>query len=87
MKVEIEISEKALNLVVAQCMAMADSKEDEQCVKKAEERCKEATVKINTESLGKEVFELQVGLSMVAIAQVAEEIEKEEREQSKSEKQ
>lgn len=47
MKVEIEISEKALNLVVAQCMAMADSKEDEQGVKKAEERCKEATVKIN----------------------------------------
>jgi hypothetical protein len=25
MKVEIEISEKVLNLVVAQCMAMADS--------------------------------------------------------------
>ena len=87
MKVEIEISEKAINLVVAQCMAMVDSKEDEQGIKKAEERCKEATVKINPESLGNEVFELQVGLAMVAIAQVAEDIEKEEREQSKSEKQ
>lgn len=85
MKVEIEISEKALNLVVAQCMAMADSKEDEQGVKKAEERCKEATVKINTESLGKDVFELQLGLAMVAIAQVAEDIEKEEREKEKQE--
>ena len=85
MKVEIEISEKALNLVVAQCMAMADSKEEEQGVKKAEERCKEATVKINPESLGKEVFELQVGLAMVAIAQVADDIEKEEREKEKQE--
>ena len=87
MKVEIEISEKAFNLVIAQCMAMFDSKEYEQGIKKTEERCKEATVKINPDNLGKEVLEIQVALALVAIAQVAEDIKKEEREQSKSEKQ
>lgn len=75
MKVQIEISEKAFNLAVAQSMALVDSEKLEQAIKKAEEFCKINTIAINNDNLGdkKTSFELQLGLAVIAIAQVADE--------------
>lgn len=76
MKVQIEISEKIFNLAIAQMIAKFDSKEDEENLNKIKECFGENIVEIDPELLGEDSFQLQLGLSYVAIAKLADEIDK-----------
>lgn len=55
-------------------MVSVDSEKTEQAIKKAEEFCKIHTVEIDKYNLKDNSLNIQVGLAMIGIAQVAEEI-------------
>ena len=74
MKVEIEIEDKYVTVIAAQ-LALSDEY-DENTIEKIKEKCLSETIKINPENMGEDAKEFQLGLAMVAIGVVSEEIEK-----------
>jgi len=75
MKIEIEIEDKYLNAIAAQMILDADSKYEEMIAEQAKQKCMEDTIVLRTDSLGDDAKELQLGLAMMAMGQVADEIE------------
>ena len=73
MQVVINIDEKIFNLVAAQVMLQAESREMEKAVEIATNRCKNETITIDTNLLEEESQNLQMGLCMVAIAATSDE--------------
>lgn len=77
MKVEIEIEDKYVSAVAAQCMIAVDSEDDEMIAEEARKKCISETIVLNPESLGEDSKQLQLAIAMIAMAQVAGELEKE----------
>lgn len=75
MKIEIEIKDKYLNAVAAQMVLDADSEYEEMIAEQAKKKCMEETIILSPDSLGDDAKQLQLGLAMMAMGQVAEEIE------------
>lgn len=75
MKIEIEIEDKYLNAVAAQMVLDADSEYEEMIAEQAKKKCMEDTIVLRPDSLGDDAKQLQLGLAMMAMGQVAEEIE------------
>lgn len=75
MKIEIEIEDKYLNAVTAQMVLDADSEYEEMIVEQAKKKCMEDTIILSPDILGDDAKQLQLGLAMIAMGQVAEEIE------------
>lgn len=75
MKIEIEIEDKYLNAVAAQMVLDADSEYEEMIAEEAKKKCMEDTIVLSPDSLGDDAKQLQLGLAMMAMGQVAEEIE------------
>ena len=75
MKIEIEIEDKYLNAVAAQMVLDADSEYEEMIAEQAKQKCMEDTIVLRPDSLGDDAKQLQLGLAMMAMGQVAEEIE------------
>lgn len=72
MKVEIEIEDKYVNAVVAQ-LALTDEY-DENLIEKIKEKCLSETIKLNPEDLGEEAQQFKLGIAMMAIGIVGEEM-------------
>lgn len=72
MKVEIEIEDKYVNAVAAQ-LALIDEY-DENLIEKIKEKCLSETIKLNPEDLGEEAQQFKLGIAMVAIGIVGEEM-------------
>jgi len=75
MKIEIEIEDKYLNAVAAQMVLVADSEYEEMIAEQAKKKCMEDTIILSPDSLGDDAKQLQLGLAMMAMGQVADEIE------------
>lgn len=73
MKIEIEIEDKYLNAVAAQ-LALTDEY-DEKLIEKIKEKCLSETIKLNPEDFGNEAQEFKLGIAMMAIGTVGEEME------------
>lgn len=74
MKVEIEIEDKYVNAVAAQ-LAITDDY-DEETIEKVKEKCLSETIKIDPVDFGEDAQQFKLGLAMMAIGVVGEEIEK-----------
>ena len=74
MKVEIEIEDKYVNAVAAQ-LAITDDY-DEETIEKVKEKCHSETIKIDPVDFGEDAQQFKLGLAMMAIGVVGEEIEK-----------
>lgn len=72
MKVEIEIENKYVNAVAAQ-LAITDDY-DEETIEKIKEKCLSETIKINPEDFGEDSHEFKLGLAMMAVGCVGEEM-------------
>jgi hypothetical protein len=72
MKVEIEIEDKYVNAVAAQ-LALTDEY-DENLIEKIKEKCLSETIKLNPEDLGEEAQQFKLGIAMMAIGIVGEEM-------------
>ena len=73
MKVEIEIEDKYVNAVIAQLALTEDY--DEKTFEKVKEKCISETIKIDPENFGEDSQQFKLGLAMIAIGVVGEEIE------------
>lgn len=73
MKVEIEIEDKYVNAVIAQLALTEDY--DEKTFEKVKEKCLSETIKIDPENFGEDSQQFKLGLAMMAIGVVGEEIE------------
>ena len=73
MKVEIEIEDKYVNAVAAQ-LAITDDYDDE-TIEKVKEKCLSETIKINPDDFGEDSQQFKLGIAMMAIGVVGEEIE------------
>lgn len=73
MKIEIEIEDKYVNAVAAQ-LAITDDY-DEKTIEKVKEKCLSETIKINPEDFGEDAQQFKLGLAMMAIGVVGQEIE------------
>lgn len=74
MKVEIKIEDKYVNAVVAQLALTEDY--DEKTFEKVKEKCLSETIKIDPEDFGEDAQQFKLGLAMMAIGVVGQEIEK-----------
>lgn len=74
MKVEIEIEDKYVNAVVAQLALTEDY--DEKTFEKIKEKCLSETIKIDPVNFGEDAQQFKLGLAMMAIGTVGEEITK-----------
>lgn len=72
MKVEIEIEDKYVNAVAAQ-LALTDEY-DENLIEKIKEKCLSETIKLNPEDFGEEAQQFKLGVAMMAIGTVGEEM-------------
>ena len=75
MKVEIEIEDKYVNAAIAQ-VELSDEF-DKEILEKVKEKCLSETIKINPEDFGAEALSFKLGLAMMAVGTIGEEIEKE----------
>lgn len=73
MKIEIEIEDKYVNAVVAQLALTEDY--DEKTFEKVKDKCLSETIKIDPEDFGEDSQQFKLGLAMMAIGVVGEEIE------------
>lgn len=73
MKVEIEIEDKYLNAVIAQ-LALTDNY-DKKTFEKVKEKCLSETIKLDPEDFGEDAQQFKLGLAMMAIGVVGQEIE------------
>ena len=73
MKVEIEIEDKYVNAAIAQ-VELSDEF-DKEILEKVKEKCHYETVKINPEDFGAEALSFKLGLAMMAVGTIGEEIE------------
>ena len=73
MKVEIEIEDKYVNAVIAQLALTEDY--DEKTFEKVKEKCLSETIKIDPVNFGEDAQQFKLGLAMMAIGVVGEEIE------------
>ena len=73
MKVEIEIEDKYVTAVAAQ-LAITDDYDDE-TIEKVKEKCLSETIKINPDDFGEDSQQFKLGIAMMAIGVVGEEIE------------
>lgn len=74
MKVEIEIEDKYVNAVAAQ-LALTDDY-DEQVIEQVKQKCLSETIKISADDFGEDAQQFKLGLAMMAIGTVGEEITK-----------
>lgn len=72
MKVEIEIEDKYVNAVAAQ-LALTDEY-DENLIEKIKEKCLSETIKLNPEDFGEEAQQFKLGIAMIAMGIVGEEM-------------
>lgn len=72
MKVEIEIEDKYVNAVAAQ-LALTDEY-DENLIEKIKEKCLSETIKLNPEDFGEEAQQFKLGVAMIAMGIVGEEM-------------
>ena len=75
MKVEIEIEDKYVSAIAAQCVLAADSEYEETIVEEARKKCQSETIVLNPEAMGDDSKQLQLAIAMIAMAQVTEEVE------------
>lgn len=73
MKVEIEIEDKYVNAVIAQLALTEDY--NEKTFEKVKKKCLSETIKIDPENFGEDSQQFKLGLAMMAIGVVGEEIE------------
>ena len=73
MKVEIEIEDKYVNAVASQ-LALTDDY-DEQVMEQVKQKCLSETIKINSEDFGEDAQQFKLGIAMMAIGVVGQEIE------------
>lgn len=74
MKVEIEIEDKYVNAVAAQ-LALTDEY-DENLIEKIKEKCLSETIKLNPEDFGEEAQQFKLGIAMIDMGIVGEEMKK-----------
>ena len=72
MKVEIEIEDKYVNAVAAQ-LALTDEY-DENLIENIKEKCLSETIKLNPEDFGEEAQQFKLGIAMIAMGIVGEEM-------------
>lgn len=73
MKIEIEIEDKYLNAAIAQ-VELSDEF-DKETIEKVKEKCLSETIKINPEDFGTDALSFKLGLAMMAVGTIGEEIE------------
>ena len=73
MKIEIEIEDKYVNAAIAQ-VELSDEF-DKETLEKVKEKCLSEAIKINPEDFGSEALNFKLGLAMMAVGTIGEEIE------------
>lgn len=73
MKVEIEIEDKYVNAAIAQ--VELNDEFDKEILEKVKEKCLSETIKINPEDFGADALSFKLGLAMLAVGTLGEEIE------------
>lgn len=74
MKVQIEIEDKYVNAVASQ-LALTDEY-DEQVIEQVKQKCLSETIKISVNDFYEDAQQFKLGLAMMAIGTVGEEITK-----------
>lgn len=74
MKVQIEIEDKYVN-AVADLLALTDDK-SEQAIEQVKQKCLSEIIEISADDFGEDAQQFKLGLAMMAIGTIGEEIAK-----------